>query len=61
MSLVPSMVVFGLAVQKFLNIEAKFFEGIGMYVVLVYRWKDLDEQDLIEFLFDKIWIQNVGY
>ncbi len=32
-----------------------------MYVLLVYRWKDLDKLDLIEFLFGKIWIQNVGY
>jgi hypothetical protein len=31
-----------------------------MYVPLVYRWKDLDEQDLMKFLFGKIWIQNVG-
>ncbi len=23
-------------------------------------WKDLDEQDLMEFIFGKIWIQNVG-
>ncbi len=25
----------------------------------VYHWKDLDEQDLMKFLFGKIWIQNV--
>ncbi len=25
-----------------------------------YRWKDLDEQDLMKFLFGEIWIQNVG-
>jgi hypothetical protein len=23
-------------------------------------WKDLDEQELMEFFFGKIWIQNVG-
>jgi hypothetical protein len=23
-------------------------------------WKDLDEQDLMEFILGKIWIQNVG-
>ncbi len=38
---------------------AENFEGTGMYVPLVYRWKDLDEQDLIKFLFGEIWIQNV--
>jgi hypothetical protein len=49
---------FGLAVQKFLNIEwfhwnlnsiiAENFGGIGM--CLWCYWKDLDEQDLIEFI-----------
>ncbi len=24
------------------------------------RWKDLDEQDLLEYLFGKLWIHNVG-
>jgi hypothetical protein len=54
---------------------AENFRGIGMYVPSVYRWKDLDEQDLMKFfyrwkdldeqdlmkfLFGEIWIQNVG-
>jgi hypothetical protein len=59
--------MFGLAVQKFLNIEwflhwklnnivAENFGGIEM--CLWCCWKDLDEQDLMEFI-GKIWIQNV--
>ncbi len=54
---------FGLAVQKFLNIEwflhwnlnyivAEIFEGIGM--CLLCCWKDLDD------LFGKILIPNAG-
>jgi hypothetical protein len=29
---------------------AENFRGIAMYVPSVYRWKDLDEQDLMKFL-----------
>ncbi len=60
--------MFALVVEKLLNIQwflhenlnwivAKVFGGIKMY--LWCSWKDLDEQDLMEFN-GKIWIQNVG-
>jgi hypothetical protein len=59
--------MFGLAVQKFLNIEwflhwklnyivAENLGGIEM-CLCCYK-KNLDEQDLMEFI-GKIWIQNV--
>jgi len=44
--------LFGLAVQKFLNILNDFFtenfRGIGMW--LWCYWKDLDEQELMEII-----------
>ncbi len=59
--------IFGFALQKFLNFEwflhwklnyivVENFKGIEM--CLWCYWKDLDEQDLMEFI-GKIWIQNV--
>jgi hypothetical protein len=39
-------------------IVAENFGGIGM--CLWCCWKDFDEQDLMELLLGKIWIQNVG-